>query len=487
MDYGRAQSIKKQGLSSLIVDNLLEGQGITSSFGSAISDKTKATFTNIQRSFDPLNLAKKLTGGSRLAPALLGRLTGRKQSTIEHFAGRSKPSAKGVNFETGGALDNTQITDVLGLIYRELQRAEEDRKLELDLNQNKLEEQDQEEQSRNDALIRAITGRKKEEVKRARDARGRFTKKPKPVEPAKPAPKEVPKPTPKPTAAPTKPPTPTAGKVSTGAIIGAVAVAGTAALVGKEALASNISKYESGKAGYNAYNKGTVGNKMIPSDKPIDFSKMTISEFLRRGELKQGDPDRLFAVGKYQIIPPTMKDLVKQLKIDPNTTYLDPTTQDLLFTNGLVGQRRKKVDDYVKGRSDDKDGAILELAKEFASVGVPYDMKVGNKQLKKGDSYYSGQGGNKAHNPPEQVGLALDADRLKNMQGNKSTEIPAVVVGDKISSKSVENKELKKVEPTPPAPINVNNTNITETTSGTSKPETKKEDDRPAIIKKRRG
>jgi hypothetical protein len=76
-----------------------------------------------------------------------------------------------------------------------------------------------------------------------------------------------------------------------------------------------------------------------------------------------------------------VKDLIKQLKIDPNTTYLDPATQDLLFTTGLVGQRRKKVDAYVKGQSDDREGAILELAKEFASVGIPYDMTIGNKKL----------------------------------------------------------------------------------------------------------
>ena len=137
---------------------------------------------------------------------------------------------------------------------------------------------------------------------------------PKPT--AAPAPAPAPKPpTPTPTPAPAPvPKPPTAGKIPGGAILGAAVVAGGALLGGKEALAANISKYESGKEGYNAYNKGTVGNRMIPSDKPIDFSKMTISEYLRRGNLKKDDPDRLFAVGKYQIIPDTMRDLVKKLK-----------------------------------------------------------------------------------------------------------------------------------------------------------------------------
>ena len=48
------------------------------------------------------------------------------------------------------------------------------------------------------------------------------------------------------------------------------------------------------------------------------------------------------------------------------------------------------------------------MAKEFASVGVPYPA---GKATARGESYYAGIGGNKAHNPPEAVGAALDADR----------------------------------------------------------------------------
>jgi len=263
----------------------------------------------------------------------------------------------------------------------------------------------------------------------------------KPVEPAPAAPQ-----VPKPTVTVPKPSIPsgvsTAAKVVTAVVTGALA--------GKEALAENISKYESkGAGGYNAYNKGTIGNKMIGADKPIDFSKITISEFLRRGALKPGNPDRLFAVGRYQIIPTTMEGLVKKLKLDPDKTYLDPETQDSLFSNGLVGVIRKKVDDYIKGLSDDKNAAILELAKEFASVGVPFDMMVGKKQLKKGDSYYSGVGGNKAHNSPEEVGAALDADRMKKLGTTKpalAENVSKYETGQKIAQSSVENKELKTAQ-----------------------------------------
>ena len=182
---------------------------------------------------------------------------------------------------------------------------------------------------------------------------------------------------------------------------------------GPLSLASTIASHESGSAGYNAYNKGTVGNKMIGSDKSVDFSKMTIDEYLRRAGLAKDNPDRLFAVGKYQIIPDTMRDIVSQLGLDTATTVLDATTQELLFSRGLIGIKRPLVDQFIKGKSDDLDGAILQLAQEFASIGVPYPA---GKAKQRGESYYSGIGGNKARTSPDVVAQALQAERQKNMQ-----------------------------------------------------------------------
>ena len=103
------------------------------------------------------------------------------------------------------------------------------------------------------------------------------------------------------------------------------------AVVAGQPLAANIAKFESGGAGYNAYNKGTVNNIIIGSDKQIDLSSITIEEYFRKSRLPMNDPDRLFAVGKYQIIPGTMGDAVKSLSLDPKTTYLTPSTQETIF------------------------------------------------------------------------------------------------------------------------------------------------------------
>jgi len=525
MDYYKAKDIRKQGLISLMAERLSSGVGTGSAIGGSISDKTKATFTGIKQRFDPLNIARVVTGGSKFAPALLGALTGRSKRDIGFFTGKKKREF--ANLKNSPVQNSSQFAQYLGQIYNLLMKIENDRKLELDERQRQKEENDLQENRRNQALIEALTARKKPKVtrkqtkklddanKKVDQEKKKTDKLGKPKEEPVTPPKEVTKPTvpapqPTPTApAPTPKPTPTAkppvapapkpptaGKIGGGQILTGGAIAGTAALIGKESLAANISKYESGEAGYNAYNKGTVGNRIVPSDKPIDFSKMTIQDYFDRSaktkqfpqgnpNLKPGDAETLFAVGRYQIIPPTMLELVKKLKLDPKTTYLDPATQDLLFANGLIGQQRKKVDAYVKGQSDDRDGAILELAKEFASVGIPYDMTVGDKKLKKGNSYYSGVGGNVAHNSPEQVGAALDADRLKNMQGNKSSVVPSVSTGNKIDSDTKENMGLKKsMQQSPVINKSVNNTNVNNKTVSDKDPE--KEDDTNPLIKKAR-
>lgn len=433
MDYKTAKDIRSKSFGTLLAEQ--EG-GAATSFKKALSQKTQAKMTGLKETFDPMNIAKKMTFGSNFAPAMIGKLFGAKQENINYFTGAKKKDKIKPLVDGEGVGDMSTPSDVLGLIYRLMMRMEEEKKIDSERELNYKKEEQKEEDDFNEELIRAITGRKK--TRTQKKAEKRKEKKAEKKETPKEAPKiKAEKVT---TKAPTK-------NLPTGKIIGGAAILGTAGLVGKEALAVNISKYESGKAGYDAYNKGTVGNKMIPSDKPIDFSKMTITEYLRRGSLKKDDPDRLFAVGRYQIIPDTMKDLVKQMRIDPDKTYLDATTQDSLFANGLVGTRRKKVDDYVKGRSNDRDGAILQLAQEFASVGIPYDMKVGNKQLRKGDSYYSGQGGNKAHNPPEDVGAALDADRQKNMKTDSRSDavLPQQIsTGSQIDQSSKENKSLKE-------------------------------------------
>ena len=90
MDYRVASNIRGKSLSSLITDRISSGGSVGSSIKGAISDKLKARGTGIKEKFDPMNIARAMTGGGKLAPAILGRITGRSQSDINYFAGDKK-------------------------------------------------------------------------------------------------------------------------------------------------------------------------------------------------------------------------------------------------------------------------------------------------------------------------------------------------------------------------------------------------------------
>ena len=461
-----------------------------------------------------------------------GKITGGLSQSLSRLSSLVKSAEE--QSTLGGEMSDSEY---LGAIYKLMVSSDIRKVLDDQTELSAKEESEFEDSRRHAEIVKALTLRrvpkkivekKKEEVEKVvqpRDEKGRFknaepeapkaaktTEAPKVAQPVQ-APKvetatktkeiesslkkaEVVKRTPEkpPVAAQvtvSKPPiVATAAKV----IVGAAAT--TAALTGKESLAANIAKYEStGSSGrsfggneYNAYNKGTVGNKMIPADKPIDFSTMTISEYMRRGSLGAGDPQKLFAVGRYQIIPKTMGVLVKSLKIDPNTTTLTPDVQDMLFARGLTTsvQGRSAVDDYLKGKPGvTRDAAILALSMEFASVGVPYDIPklsmfkntLPKLDLKRGQSFYSGVGGNKAHNSPDEVGIALDTDRMKQI---KTNDVIPPTRGADINQRIINNVDMKReLTKQKPAPQNVTNvTNVTNTAADSSP--NKRVDDRPA-------
>jgi hypothetical protein len=94
MEYSVAKSIRGRSLSSMVTQRIRSGEGVGSSIRGAISQKMKAKATGVKEKFDPMNVAKFLTGGSNLAPAILGRLTGRSQRDINYFSGGKKTATQ---------------------------------------------------------------------------------------------------------------------------------------------------------------------------------------------------------------------------------------------------------------------------------------------------------------------------------------------------------------------------------------------------------
>lgn len=123
-----------------------------------------------------------------------------------------------------------------------------------------------------------------------------------------------------------------------------------------------------GEGNYNSFNRGNAGDS---HNQTIDFSQMTLSAVQAAQHLGRHDPQRLFAVGKYQIIPDTMDDAARQLKLDPNQKFT-PELQERVFTDYLIAGKRPQIAAYIKG----KPGSTLHAAQkaacqEWASVEDP--------------------------------------------------------------------------------------------------------------------
>lgn len=123
MDYSTAANIRKKGLSSSLTERLLGGQGIGSSIKESIGEAIKAKAIGVKEKFDPMNIAKVLTGGSNIAPALVGRLMGKKSEDISYFTGKKK-GKKDPNYSSIGEgppvslRANDSHADVAAKFYR---------------------------------------------------------------------------------------------------------------------------------------------------------------------------------------------------------------------------------------------------------------------------------------------------------------------------------------------------------------------------------
>jgi hypothetical protein len=137
-----------------------------------------------------------------------------------------------------------------------------------------------------------------------------------------------------------------------------------------------MKKGESGAAGYNAYNRGTYGASTIPGSEAIDFSELTVAEVQRRQSLPLGTPgnfsaERVFAIGKYQVIPGTLQGAIDHLGIQPDEKFT-PQLQDKIFTGYLLVEKQKAIYGYVTG--DERYTlytARREMAFEWASFPDP--------------------------------------------------------------------------------------------------------------------
>ena len=167
-----------------------------------------------------------------------------------------------------------------------------------------------------------------------------------------------------------------------------------------------------GEGGVDSYNTGTAGVQSGYTP-PKAISKMTVGEIMSAQA-----SEKLYAVGKYQIIPETMRGFVNTMGISGQEIFNEATQEK--FTQYVVDHKRPQVGEFLRGeKGSSLQKAQLALAAEFASIGVHRDMKRGEyaptspigpippQDIKKGQSLYRGIGGNRAHISPDLIAALL--------------------------------------------------------------------------------
>ena len=160
-----------------------------------------------------------------------------------------------------------------------------------------------------------------------------------------------------------------------------------------------IGKIES-RNDYGTYNYKHNGRYRAKFGGGID--KLTVAEV--RAKHASGE---IFAAGRFQVIPNTLKQAVTFLGIDTNKKF-DKEMQDYICSKYLLTQKQKGIKEYLFGNGDIHQ-AMLALACEFASFPVPNGMKLKSQRISDGTkSYYDGDGHNKALTSYEEVYEALE-------------------------------------------------------------------------------
>ena len=133
-------------------------------------------------------------------------------------------------------------------------------------------------------------------------------------------------------------------------------------------IAALLSFIAAGEGGYNSMNQGTQGGRIVGSTHNAasilgrNLTDMAIGEVMGH---QTSSPRRLFAAGRYQIIPDTLKGILPSSGLTARDLF-SPQNQDRL---GLaLIQRRKPAWDYITGKSANRDAALLALAQEWASL-----------------------------------------------------------------------------------------------------------------------
>lgn len=165
------------------------------------------------------------------------------------------------------------------------------------------------------------------------------------------------------------------------------------------------------------------------AQRPAKLTAMTIDQVIAWQKRVVNAGAASSAAGKYQIIRKTLEASIAALRMSRSRLF-DKATQDQLAMHLLRGRGMQR---FLDGQIDADDMA-LGLAKEWASLPVPHDMKGASRQIKAGQSYYAGDGLNKAHATVAEVEQALLVARERYRSGSQPVSAPSIPVTDAVKT-----------------------------------------------------
>jgi len=240
---------------------------------------------------------------------------------------------------------------------------------------------------------------------------------------------------------------------------------------GKNPLLDVIAQGESASSGgYNAMNQGTPGGGPVigsgDSQKIIQkkLTDMTVGEIMDKGAKPNDDAAKrkqnglIFAAGRYQIVPETLKALVKQNVVSKEDKF-NEETQDKLGTALIKGTGALKL-----AESGDYEGAQNALAKTWAAIPLATD--VGDK--KAGQSFYQKPGQNKSMQNLDVKGALMASSGISSPNQSAALAPNAPSSGTTLAAATTDVSKEKMILASA-APIvnnNVTNNNVNNTTAG---------------------
>lgn len=142
-----------------------------------------------------------------------------------------------------------------------------------------------------------------------------------------------------------------------------------------ESLVEMLQRGESRARGYNDYNRyappeGGLGH-FRGADRQIDFSQVTLGEIRDNQRLNWNHPDKLHAVGRYQIIGPTLQNAMSEMGLQ-RTDRFTPELQDRMLVENLMVVKRPDIHGYITGQQGvSLREAQVAMGNEWASVAHP--------------------------------------------------------------------------------------------------------------------